>query len=105
LHVGALKFRETKLKFQPDRFYMHRDARDLCLEIKQVEETQNEFRLEVMYWNLGYCGTPWLVSLNPAYITIYKGASKNWVCLDVEDMCEPRFSPGLPFRYRGEDGV
>lgn len=48
------------------RFYMHEKSMDVCVEV--LEPTGNSM-YKVVWWNLGYVGTPW--PLDTRYDEIY----------------------------------
>jgi hypothetical protein len=82
-------------------YYMHRHCLDVCIEnLGQVDETEDSLTLKVMYLNLGYMGSPYILPYPNKYniishIRIKKENVNNWV--DISDkITVKRTSPGLP---------
>lgn len=73
-------------------YYMHENSMDVCIFVNHVKTLSNGHQIaDVSWYNLGYCGFPWL--LHEEVITIKN--AQNWV--DISDkFMHTRVKSGLP---------
>lgn len=87
------------MKFKAQEFYMHKDMKDVCIEVLvNLDQTLRHNMLQVRYWNLGYMGRPWLIQDTPSTIFIATQDIPDWVHLDYELLTTVRFADGVPRR-------
>ncbi len=78
-----------------DRYYMHKDCKDVCIYIEDYDEynaPKNVFTVE--WWNLGYTGAPWPIS-SQEKMTVLDQDIPNWIDV-TEIMFNKRNESGLP---------
>ena len=85
------------MKFEKQKFYMHRNMKDVCIEVCAVmDQTVRHVMLQVRYWNLGYMGRPWLIEDKTSNIFIQTQDIPEWLHIDEELLTTVRFSDGPP---------
>jgi DsbC/DsbD-like thiol-disulfide interchange protein len=78
------------------RFLMHENAMDVCIEVvDSLELKPGVLTWKVYWWNLGYSGTPFKITLNLDTIEIKASNRHRWKYIE-DKMYTPRTKPGLP---------
>lgn len=64
---------------KPGGFYVHKEFLDVMIEVLKMQDTQ----VEVLWWNRGYTGNPWLIDHRPQTLKIAKRDLKDWRLYDA----------------------
>lgn len=77
-------------------FWMHENSMDVFIEIISIKYRDNKrMKFKGRYWNLGYSGTPWLISIDLNFTILTEDFTK-WKKINFQELHTKRIRSGLP---------